>query len=200
LDKSTIFRKSAKGQEAFSSRQSGLPPKLRSLLILVDGKRPVSELAKMALAPAELDPMLEVLEAEGYIESDSRRRAAFEDTATVPQPLMKASGPAPLAAGPTAAPETPVPAPSPAPAPAPPTVQAPAAPVTLAQAKQLAARLVTSALGPVGEELCMRIEASRSLADYTAAVKRAYGVIREVRGGAAAAQFGQQIEANLPPA
>lgn len=195
MDKNTIFRKSAKGQEAFSSRQSGLPPKLRSLLILVDGKRPVSELAKMALVPAELDAMLDLLEAEGYIESETRRRPAFEDTATVPQPLMKASGPAPLAppvAVPTAAPETP--------APAPPAVQAPAAPVTLAQAKQLAARLVTSALGPVGEELCMRIEASRSLADYTAAVKRAYGVIREVRGGAAAAQFGQQIEANLPPA
>ena len=76
MDKNTIFRKSAKGQEAFSSRQSGLPPKLRSLLILVDGKRPVSELAKMALVPAELDAMLDLLEAEGYIESDSRRRPA----------------------------------------------------------------------------------------------------------------------------
>jgi hypothetical protein len=197
LDKNTIFRKSAKGQEAFSSRQSGLPPKLRSLLILVDGKRPVSELAKMALVPAELDPMLDLLEAEGYIESDSRPRAAFQDTATVPQPLMKASGPAPLSpsgGSPTDAPDAPAPAPPPASAPAPVT------PVTLAQAKQLAARLVTSSLGPVGEELCIRIEASRTLADYTAAVKRAYSVIREVRGGAAATQFGQQIEANLPPA
>jgi hypothetical protein len=189
LDKNTIFRKSAKGQEAFSSRQSGLPPKLRSLLILVDGKRPVSELAKMALAPAELDAMLELLETEGYIESETRRRPGFEDTATVPQPLAKASGPSPLET-PTGVTEAPPVAPAPS----------PAAPVTLAQAKQLAARLVTSSLGPVGEELCMRIEASRSLADYTAAVKRAYGVIREVRGGAAAAQFGQQIEANLPPA
>ena len=193
MDKSTIFRKSSKGQEAFSSRQSGLPPKLRSLLILVDGKRPVSELAKLALVPSELDAMLDLLETEGFIESDTRRRPAFEDTATVPQPLMKASGPAPLAT-PSGEPGAPARAAAPAPAPA------PAVALTLAQAKVLAARLVTTALGPVGEELCMRIEASRSLADYTAAVKRAYGVIREVRGGAAAAEFGQQIEANLPPA
>ena len=187
MDKNTLFRKSAKGQEAFASRQSGLAPKLRSLLILVDGKRPVSDLVKMAVAGGDALALLDQLEAEGYIESDSRPKPSFE-ASTVPQSLMPAGGPEPSDTAP------------PPPAPAPVAAKAPAAPPTLAQAKQLAARLVTSALGPVGEELCLRIEASRSLVDYTAAVKRAYAVIREVRGGAAAAQFGEQIEAHLPAA
>ena len=193
MDKNTLFRKSAKGLEAFASRQSGLAPKLRSLLILVDGKRPVSDLVKMAVAGGDALALLDQLEAEGYIESDSRPKPSFE-ASTVPQSLMPASGPEPagVPVDPASVPAVAVASPVPA--------KAPAAPVTLVQAKQLAARLVTSALGPVGEEVCMRIEASRSLADYTSAVKRAYAVIREVRGGAAAAQFGAQIEANLPPA
>ena len=43
-----IYQKSGKGAQAISTRQHGLTPKQRSMLILVDGKRSFEELAKLA--------------------------------------------------------------------------------------------------------------------------------------------------------
>jgi hypothetical protein len=47
---STVYRKTAQCLEAMASRQSGLLPRQRSLLIMVDGKRTHAELVAIATA------------------------------------------------------------------------------------------------------------------------------------------------------
>ncbi len=183
MEKNTVFRKSVKGQEAFASRQSGLAPRLRSLLILVDGKRPVSELMQMASATGDVAQLLTQLAADGYIESGAGSKAApGRAAAPVTHQDFAATERSDVAVASDVITQPPHPT------------------ITLPQARQLAVKRVTAILGPTGEDLCLRIESSRSLVEYTAAVKRAYAVIREMRGGAVAAQFGDEIEANLPPA
>jgi hypothetical protein len=82
-----IYQKSAKGSQAIVSRDHALAPKLRSLLILVDGKRPIDELAKLASGLGDTGQLLSQLLQQGYIE---------ESANTAPAPLAASSAPAPL--------------------------------------------------------------------------------------------------------
>ena len=49
----TIYRKTEKGQAEIATRQFKLVPRLRSALILIDGKRNDEELRKLIAAQAE---------------------------------------------------------------------------------------------------------------------------------------------------
>lgn len=62
-----VFEKTEKGQREISERSGGLHPRVRRVLILVDGRRTVDELREMALAD-DLSHTLGALEEEGYIE------------------------------------------------------------------------------------------------------------------------------------
>ena len=62
----TVYRKTEKGQAEVRTRRNQLAMKLRSVLIMVDGKRSDDELAGMI--PGEARELLEVLLSEGYIE------------------------------------------------------------------------------------------------------------------------------------
>ncbi len=53
-------------------------------------------------------------------------------------------------------------------------------------------------LGPTAEPLCIKIEATRDLPDFIAAIKRAREVVREVKGIAEAERFVARIEAQMP--
>lgn len=86
IDRNQVYQKSAKGTEAIATRQHGLGPKLRSMLIMVDGKRGLDGLAKLSSIPGDTEQLLEQLLDQGFIEAG---------VAAVPPP---ASAPAPLAA------------------------------------------------------------------------------------------------------
>lgn len=62
----TVYRKTAKGQTEIETRVDRLAPRLRTALILVDGKRDSDELAKLFLA--EPAATLATLLDRGYIE------------------------------------------------------------------------------------------------------------------------------------
>ena len=62
----TVYRKTGKGQSEISTRRNQLPMRLRSALIMVDGKRSDEELVRMILGDAQ-GVLKELLEA-GYIE------------------------------------------------------------------------------------------------------------------------------------
>jgi DNA-binding transcriptional ArsR family regulator len=62
-----VYRKTEKGQTEIATRAHRLVPRLRSTLILVDGKRSDEELAKLIPAPA--DGVLASLQADGFIEA-----------------------------------------------------------------------------------------------------------------------------------
>lgn len=87
IERSIIYHKSAKGVEAIATRQHGLGPKLRSTLILVDGKRGFDELARLSTTPGDVDLLLGQLLDQGFIE---------------PGAVAAASGAAPEAAAATA--------------------------------------------------------------------------------------------------
>ncbi|MBA2963356.1 MULTISPECIES: hypothetical protein [Ramlibacter] len=72
MDKHTIYRKSASGTEALATRDAALGVRLRSLLILVDGKRDVGELCRLAQSIGDAERLLTDLDDLGMIESASR--------------------------------------------------------------------------------------------------------------------------------
>ena len=68
IQKNRVYRKSAKGTEAIATRQHGLGPKLRSMLILIDGKRGFGELARLSAALGDPEQLLQQLLEGAFIE------------------------------------------------------------------------------------------------------------------------------------
>jgi hypothetical protein len=62
-----VFAKTQKGHDEIATKAGGLSPRVRRILIFVDGKRTVDELRSMILAD-DLQHTLGMLEEEGYIE------------------------------------------------------------------------------------------------------------------------------------
>ncbi len=84
MNKTAVYRKSAKGTEAIAMRQHGLGPKQRSLLIMINGKRSFEELAGLSVALGNPELLLAELEAGGFIEP---MPVGAEPEITAPTPL-----------------------------------------------------------------------------------------------------------------
>ncbi len=91
LNKHAIYHKTPKGAEAIANRHSGLPPKLRSLLIMVDGKRSYTDLAGVGAVLGDGEALLSQLADDGLIEAAGSAAPA----AVVPD-LIEATTPAVL--------------------------------------------------------------------------------------------------------
>ncbi len=157
----TIYRKSPKGQQEVETRANRLGPRLRTALILVDGRRSDADLR--ALIQVDADATLLTLVEGGYIE--------VVVTASAP-----ASAPAPHA----------VPTPAVA---APPVASAAA----LIERRRQAVRFLTDNLGPVAEDIALRIEKARNSAELRTAFELGRTVLERARGGATAARFAAQF-------
>ena len=68
MDKNTLFGKTAAGREAMTSRPAGLVPRLRSLLIMVDGKRNLAEFEKLTGSLEQATQSLNELMSGGWVE------------------------------------------------------------------------------------------------------------------------------------
>jgi hypothetical protein len=90
IQKNVVYHKSAKGTEAIATRQHGLSPKLRSMLILIDGKRTFDDLAHLSQMLGDTDELLGQLLDQGLIEPGAVAPPAHAHAATT-------SAPAPLA-------------------------------------------------------------------------------------------------------
>lgn len=84
IQKNLVYSKTPKGSEAIATRQHGLSPKVRSMLILIDGKRGFSELAKLGQVLGDTEQLLSQLLEQGFIE---------------PVPMAAAAAPAPAPGG-----------------------------------------------------------------------------------------------------
>lgn len=78
-----IFAKTPRGVEEMERRSGALPPRVRRVLIFVDGRRGVDELRAMTGAD-DLSHTLGRLEEEGYIALAAVRDAAGNAQATAP--------------------------------------------------------------------------------------------------------------------
>lgn len=168
MDKQLIFFKTDQGREALTSRPAGLGPRLRSLLIMVDGKRSVAEFDK--LLGADAAPLLEQLAAQGWVESDA---------ATAGAALNGAGGA--LAGVPVLTDAV---------------SAAPALP--FADARRLVVRFVNDQLGPMGESLAMRVEGCKTPADLQAILPRVRDGLLNFKNAATVAQFDQDVASRLP--
>lgn len=172
FQKTAVYRKSIAGQEALARRDPALTMRHRSLLIMVDGKRSAEELGRLAAGAGEFESLMNALSDLGMIE--------------------------PVAVNPSA----PAPATAPSPAPAVPGAQASAPAtvpaLTLSQAQRVAVRRLTDLLGPSAEDLCMKLEATKTPKDFMALVKRAADMLRNVKGDAAADSLTQALAGYRP--
>jgi hypothetical protein len=89
----TLYRKTAKGQTEIETRVHRLSPRLRTALILVDGRRADDELRK--LVPGDADEAFRTLLADGFIEEagPAPERAASR-SAAAPAAVSKPAAPA----------------------------------------------------------------------------------------------------------
>ena len=168
----TIYRKTAKGHSEIETRALRLPPRLRSALILVDGRRSDDELRKLILQ--QPDQTLYTLNEQGLIE-------VIGITQDAPVARAQAGAAAPAAA-PSAAFAQRAAAPSPAPAAAAPTR-------SFEAARADAVRGFTDLVGPMAEALAIKMERARSFDELRPLVQTAQTVIGNSRGGQAAAGY-----------
>lgn len=175
----TVYRKTDKGQHEIDTRTLRLPPRLRTALILVDGRRSDDELASMiAVEPAQT---LQALLDQGLIEAVPGSASRREIEAT---PLP------PSAPDSEIEPESQPPAPSTLP---------PPARRDFAQHRRDSVRHMTDQLGPMAEAIALRMEKSANWAQLLPALQVAQQILANTRGSAAAAEFGRRF-IDTPPA
>lgn len=90
MDKNTLLVKTEKGRDAMARRVPELGPRLRSMLILVDGKRNAAELDKLGAGLGGGAALLEQLLANGWIAPHDHNGPSFQNTA----PLTESAAPA----------------------------------------------------------------------------------------------------------
>ena len=192
----SVFQKTDRGIDELRTRSHNLGPRLRQLLILVDGRRDVDELARMLPGPGFAEH-LEQLESGGFVE----RLARPPDVATAPAGVAAAtSGAAGAPHGaPAAAPDVgavppgagPVAAPRPTAQPARPA-GGPAHDPDLAALRARVIRALLDTIGPNGDDLAMRIERVRSADELRALLPAALSIVEACGGRKAVDGFLQR--------
>jgi hypothetical protein len=130
MSNDTIFRRTSLGQAQVVQRSSELPPRMRTLLMLVDGKTSKGRLIQFLPNFGDVESLIEALELSGYITS----MPDFLDTNMSPPGLTEEPLRPKWEAPAEAAPAVPPPAPFTRPLPA-----SPAAPSAVSSAAAVAA-------------------------------------------------------------
>jgi hypothetical protein len=163
MDRNAVLVKTVKGTEEVKSRTHGLAARLRSVLIMVDGKSAVAEYAVRFAAIPDIEGSLQMLLDQGYVEA----RAGV--AAPLPSAGRSAAGqPAPQAPG----------------------TQAPL-PGTQKEAVAELSRMLLDSMGPDADTFTGMIERARTRVDFVEAAERCARVLDGLgaRGKARAVQF-----------
>jgi hypothetical protein len=208
--KTSIYDKTAKGREEITTRRYQLAPRLRTLLVLVDGRRPEDELLRnVAGLGLTADAMQELLAQQFIVLSTSY--------STIEAPLLDAAEmtapPAPAATAPVPAvppmPQPTAPAAVPAP-PAPPPVAAPVAvapqatpsapPAMATKAQQFQSlydfynKTIKSTIGLRGFTLQLKVEKASCVEDFRELRRPYLEAVLKAKGGDVAERLGQQLD------
>ncbi len=174
MDEKLVYTKTAKGVAEVAARGGTLSLAARRVLIMVDGKRSVAQLAPLA-RPGEIDGLIATLETQGYIQR-------MQDAgAPAPRPAVR-SPDVPTVAG----------------------VEVHSlgaepgeerALLTLEEAKRRAVRALTDRLGPDAEMISLRIEQTRTADELRERIKEAERIVAALLGEAAVAEFVRALRA-----
>ncbi|MDM7942840.1 MAG: hypothetical protein QUV35_09440 [Hydrogenophaga sp.] len=182
MDKNTLFGKTAAGREALTTRPAGLGPRLRALLIMVDGKRNLAEFEKLTGSEATAVASLQELMSAGWVE--------MVGADGLPKVLVAAApAPAAVSAPPTLQPGNAQPEQLAAPV---------AATLPFSEARRQVVRFINDQLGPMGETLAIRAEGCKTPADLQAALPRIRDGLKSFKGPGAVQQFDDEIAGRLP--
>jgi hypothetical protein len=164
----TIYRKTAKGHSEIETRAHRLSPRLRSALIMIDGRRSDDDVRK--LITQQGDETLRLLDEQGFIEI-----IGITQDLPAPRAMNSAAPPRPTEAA------------------APPPVAPAAPPRDFEATRTQAVRLFTDMVGPMAEGLAMKMERARSPDELRTLVQTAQRIIGNTRGGQAAADYGTRF-------
>ncbi|MFN3566984.1 MAG: hypothetical protein ACK4V1_13485 [Burkholderiaceae bacterium] len=168
MDDKRVYTKTAKGVAEVAARGGVLSLSARRILIMVDGKRSVADLAPLA-RPGEIDGLIATLEAQGFIQRmHDAEPAAAASTRRVPD-APTVAGVELHTLGSESAEERTL--------------------LTLDEAKRRTVRALTDRLGPDAEVISMRIEQCRTADELRERVKEAERIIGGLLGQAAVADF-----------
>lgn len=168
-----LHRKTSKGQAEIDTRVHRLTPRLRGLLILVDGKRDHAALA--TLVPQQCEALLAELEGGGFIEAIAEAPPVVRPMAPVPAPA-------------------PVPAATPAQAAA--SVMATASAASFETLRRDAVRALNDELGPAADGLAVRMERTRSFEELRPLLGLAAQLVAGQRGRQAGEVYGMRFLAS----
>jgi hypothetical protein len=170
LDVPVVYRKTAKGVQEIETRAARLLPRLRSALIVVDGKRSDVELAALLVQGAA---SLLALAEQGFIE-------AVPAPIATPRPQPRASVARPTAAA----------------APAMAAAAAPAAPSRpdFEMRRRQVLRAFTDCVGPAGDGLSIKLEKAKTLDDFRAQLHHAVSMVEMLRGRSQAQAFAAKLD------
>ena len=172
-----IFRKTAKGLAEVESRAHRLAPRLRGMLILVDGQRDSDDLGRLVAQDA-IDTLAALAE-QGLIEAVGETLAVAEPAAAYGPLAISASASTPALA--------PALAPTPVPAPAHPSTR------ELVALRRQVARALKEELGASARPLVKRIEGVRSAEDLKPLLSQSVKLVLAARGKTVADAFATRM-------
>jgi len=159
----SVYRKTDKGIAEIETRANRLAPRLRTALIMVDGKRSENDLRTMC--GGEPEEVLGTLVAQGYIEIIG---TVAERPAPPPPPAPGAAPAAPAARGPAKAP-------------------------SWEDKRRQAVRYLNDTLGPTAESLVLKIEKATSWDELKPHLEMGEHFVRSARGASAAREFASKF-------
>lgn len=166
MDGTLIYAKTPKGAAEVAARSELLSMTTRRVLIMMDGKRTVSELA-LLVRPGEIDAIVAQLESAGLAQR------AVEESRDAAAPI---NGRSPDADAPVTA-NTAV------------MDERDLTPITLEEAKRRAVRELNDRLGPEADVLAIRIENCKSIEEFRERVREAERFVSAALGAAAAQEY-----------
>lgn len=169
-DTHTLFTKNAKALEEIAKRTFGLNPRIRQLLILIDGKRSEADLIKM-LPGLDVVGTMQLLQDEGFISSSHREVGQATTAALANNNANNNANNATISV----------------------PVSAMADDETVQQRGRRLARLLTQTLGPNADDLALRIERCKSFEEIRELIPQVLGVVEGVAGPRAMADFTRKL-------
>jgi hypothetical protein len=167
MDSTDVYIKTTDGQDEIATRARQLPARLRSLLIMVDGKRSVGEVLAHNPAPAEAQANLAALLDAGLIGLVSKPKPAGPPATAAPHAAV---APAPRSLAPNA---------------------------TLPGVKKFICTTLQETLGPDADLFTRRVEEAPSLTALLVEAEKIREILRGMGSGKKADLFWEKLNAML---
>ena len=147
MDEAIVFEKTERGQREIAQPGGELPPRLRRILIMIDGAKPIGDLAPMT-RPGEIEVIVETLLRGSYIVASGGEPAAMPFQPAEEEP--EAPAPAPASAAPA---------------------------VDFEETRRRAMRQVQDMLGPNGDPLAIEFERCKTPAQLRELIGKSLRII-----------------------